>query len=357
MKFALLVAAAALMAADASCPNQCSGHGRCGAFDQCICFRSAGTSHPYRYGYTGPDCSQRTCPTSRVYDAITSATPSVSPIQFVSSSGASKEKLRVLFSPAARTQTFLNYKRDQTVWVRIMTVSTDPNKIGTFTWKFDEDEYYQPEAVIASSQTENSAYALSQTTSGGAVVATGLYIYWDGTYKGSSTFSEIAAGDVYTFTLSFNDGNTFDAADSNTAHQEVECAGRGTCDRTTGACQCYAGFTGSACERTVCPNDCSSHGTCQSMARFVTDAKVAGSTKYAAAYDSAQQYGCKCDDGYRGPDCSLVECPSSVDPLGGEGGAQGRDCSGRGKCDYTTGLCECFPGYQGESCNVQSNLM
>ena len=28
------------------------------------------------------------------------------------------------------------------------------------------------------------------------------------------------------------------------------------------------------------------------------------------------------------------------------------DCSGRGICDYTTGLCDCFPGYRGTKCDV-----
>lgn len=41
------------------------------------------------------------------------------------------------------------------------------------------------------------------------------------------------------------------------AHALSECSNRGTCDRATGECSCFAGFTGSACQRTSCPNDCS----------------------------------------------------------------------------------------------------
>lgn len=51
-----------------------------------------------------------------------------------------------------------------------------------------------------------------------------------------------------------------------------------------------------------------------------------------------------------------VECPSNKDPLGGQGGAEGRDCSGRGVCDYTTGTCVCSSGYFGEACDVQFNF-
>merc|ERR1712025_973351 len=33
------------------------------------------------------------------------------------------------------------------------------------------------------------------------------------------------------------------------------------------------------------------------------------------AWDSDMHYGCLCDQGYRGPSCALVECPSANDPL------------------------------------------
>lgn len=32
------------------------------------------------------------------------------------------------------------------------------------------------------------------------------------------------------------------------------------------------------------------------------------------------------------------------------------DCSNRGTCDYETGLCECFTGYYGYNCGLQSVL-
>lgn len=46
---------------------------------------------------------------------------------------------------------------------------------------------------------------------------------------------------------------------------EVECSGIGICDRQLGVCICPKGYSGAACEKRLCPNDCSGHGRCVSM--------------------------------------------------------------------------------------------
>jgi hypothetical protein len=110
---------------------------------------------------------------------------------------------------------------------------------------------------------------------------------------------------------------------------------------------------------------------------------------YEAAVDSAtwdgdHSMGCVCDSGWRvgldkgetqlaewfGPSCEFRRCPSGDDPttpsvdetdcygksqvVGGEVGRQGNlchyECSGRGSCDYETGVCKCFPGVEGPNC-------
>ena len=143
-----------------------------------------------------------------------------------------------------------------------------------------------------------------------------------------------------------------------TSGNEV-CSGRGLCDRVAGACTCIAGYTGDACQRTSCPNDCSGNGICQSQSYFVSDVAAAtGSADYAySGFDADSAYGCKCDSGFRGADCSQRECPSGPDPMKGDGGAEGMDCSGRGLCDYTKGSCACFKGFFGERCEELSTLV
>ena len=111
----------------------------------------------------------------------------------------------------------------------------------------------------------------------------------------------------------------------------AECSDRGTCDRETGHCQCLDGYSGAACQRMACPNQCNGHGVCQSNVKFAQDATISmnlekfeaeglnGQYSYLIAYDGAWDsgmgMGCKCDVGYRGPDCSMVECPTGHDVL------------------------------------------
>jgi len=133
---------------------------------------------------------------------------------------------------------------------------------------------------------------------------------------------------------------------ANDLHPVAECSNRGMCNRQTGECDCFTGYEGLACQRTTCLNNCNDHGTCWPQ-KFL--ANFAGKA-YTAPWDASKIVGCLCDAGFRGPSCELMECPSSRDPLGGFGNESGRDCSGRGICDYSTGHCTCFPGFIGARC-------
>jgi DNA-binding beta-propeller fold protein YncE len=140
---------------------------------------------------------------------------------------------------------------------------------------------------------------------------------------------------------------------SNNLHPLIECSNKGLCNRQTGECECFTGYDGIACARTTCPYDCYSRGICWPERLLAGHA----SRLYVTPWDAMKQIGCVCDIGYRGPACELQECPSGPDPLAGYGNEAGRDCSGRGQCDYENGLCSCYPGFFGHRCQHQQMVL
>jgi len=110
----------------------------------------------------------------------------------------------------------------------------------------------------------------------------------------------------------------FDMAEADDiAHLQQTCSGRGTCDHKTGECSCSAGFVGIACERTKCKNDCSRRGQCVSMKHLAETTRNHLSLQYSydQVWDADKLFGCKCDDGFGGYDCSTRVCPYGDDPL------------------------------------------
>jgi len=338
----------ALSLAMAACPNQCSGHGWCDENERCVCFKAPGQG----LAYVGADCSQRVCPYGVAHDLISDNTQVLVPVSdavgdamyvgYVMKAGAP--------SGASVMRAFLNGgflgTEDMGLDLRVVSTAGSPNPSITFQWKTNQQKNFFSEVTATATLGYSRATAIPVNPD---FSPTGLYIYWPGLDTGLP--AGVNAGDRYFLNVSANSGTRFVAENPNTAHQSIECSGRGVCDRVLGACKCVAGYTGDACQRTACPNDCSGHGVCQSEAYFAADAASAASSLYTyGGFDADSAYGCKCDTGFRGADCAQRECPSGPDPVKGSGGAEGMDCSGRGLCDYTTGVCKCFKGFFGERC-------
>jgi len=97
----------------------------------------------------------------------------------------------------------------------------------------------------------------------------------------------------------------------------MECSNRGICNRQNGKCKCMNGFTGSACERLTCSNDCNQNGVCYTMKDLSSKTRNIYSKKYTYnnIWDSEKIQGCYCDYPYTGYDCSIHLCPSGDDPL------------------------------------------
>lgn len=83
---------------------------------------------------------------------------------------------------------------------------------------------------------------------------------------------------------------------------------------------------------------CSGHGKCLSMralAQYNNENGIVSSQVYgddpndSFTWDADRIFGCYCDDGYEGYDCSLQTCPSD---------ANGNVCANNGLCDVNTGV-------------------
>jgi hypothetical protein len=124
----------------------------------------------------------------------------------------------------------------------------------------------------------------------------------------------IASSTVYPYGTSERFPVVADSASvvqTNSAHAYMECSNKGICDRTTGQCECFDGYDGTACQRASCPNDCSGHGTCDTIASLA----FKDSGNVYALWDKDASMGCSCDAGYTNADCSERQCKGGADPL------------------------------------------
>ncbi len=66
-----------------------------------------------------------------------------------------------------------------------------------------------------------------------------------------------------------------------------------------------------------CPNECSYHGRCVSMSRAAIDARHTNQLAYyEALWDKSMIFGCQCDVGWEGYDCSLRQVTTRTAQLG-----------------------------------------
>jgi len=203
----------------AECPNACSSHGRCGAYDSCICYRNWGSN----------DCSERICQFGRAHVDT--------PLGDLDASGG------------ALTGGSAN------VWATDDVVS----------------EF---------------------------LVARGSDMYPYGTYEQYPRMED-------------SDHTVL----AQTAHDYRECSNKGLCDRSSGTCECFPGYEGSACQRASCPSSsngvCSGHGTCKT----IQELSLEDHGNVYRLWDEDVTMGCDCDAGYSGPDCSSRVCKYGADPL------------------------------------------
>jgi len=211
----------------ANCPNACSGHGACGADDMCSCDRN----------FVGADCSQRVCPFATSHmttgqgdlnmdgDTLDN---SMKKIPATGTVAVTYLSAGITFSadPTASSYTTLTVGDGVIINGQKHTLAT---KTSATVWVLDR-------VFMGSTDSTATAFKFVQTQAN----PEGDWEGWAGDY----------------------------VANSDEGHFYMECANRGICDRKAGACKCFPGYDGAACERTVCPNDCSGHGTCEKVSEL-----------------------------------------------------------------------------------------
>lgn len=126
-------------------------------------------------------------------------------------------------------------------------------------------------------------------------------------------------------------------------HRYLECGGKGICDRSTGECECFDGYSGKGCARRLCPGAvedqpgvfCNGHGSCEFLEelpfgdhvglyyngsvgyRGFPDVTYLGGVKFpkhaSFLWEERKMMHCRCDATYAGADCSLRLCPHGND--------------------------------------------
>ncbi|KAN0050631.1 hypothetical protein ACTA71_003767 [Dictyostelium dimigraforme] len=127
-------------------------------------------------------------------------------------------------------------------------------------------------------------------------------------------------------------------------------SGGGTCNYSTGVCNCNQYRDGTDCSSILCKNSCFNGGTCdKTIGECKCSSNYQGkdcSIPFIKCSSNCLNGGscnnvtgeCVCLSGYEGPACSLKKCSN--------------DCLNGGTCDSTIGQCKCTQGYQGNDCSI-----
>jgi len=122
------------------------------------------------------------------------------------------------------------------------------------------------------------------------------------------------------------------------------CGGQGSCDQATGLCSCLPDFFGVDCSQTHCPGYEAKSLTPLRRPETPDDFyQCHGDVKGARGTCHHNTGVCACTASYHGPRCEKVKCPKSTD---------GFVCNSEGDCDESTGVCKCIATHSGAACEV-----
>ncbi|KAJ8416553.1 hypothetical protein AAFF_G00358410 [Aldrovandia affinis] len=125
-----------------------------------------------------------------------------------------------------------------------------------------------------------------------------------------------------------------------------QCSGHGTYQTESGTCTCDASWTGPDCSVEVCSVDCGSHGVCVGGACRCEESWTGSVCDQKACHPRCSEHGtckdgkCECNQGWNGEHCTIEGCPGL--------------CNSNGRCtlDQNGWHCVCQSGWRGVGCDV-----
>lgn len=338
-----------------TCPNDCSGRGRCLSAKALARMQDPGVIHSSS-GCTSTEICQNGDCTVRDYSACTSINVYETPWEADGFQGCLCDEGYAGYDCSIRTCARGDdpLTTGQNNEVQLLECAAD---FGTFTLSFRRETTGPISADASVSDVTDAINALSSLKGQQPKVA----VSWTGGVSSAC----IASGNniQVTFLQDFGDlpllipdgtnlGQTSGSDPPLLTSQKVVsgtkesdvCSLHGKCDEDKGVCDCLtdwmtsdgygnAGTRGDCGYRSTgttstCPGEpaCLGHGTCL----------------------GPPSYRCDCESGRSGPDCSLLQCPAGKSwfsfPTAQNAAHSESECSDMGICNRSTGECECAPG-------------
>jgi len=138
------------------------------------------------------------------------------------------------------------------------------------------------------------------------------------------------------------------------------CSNRGICDTKTGSCTCETGYdTGNGLDPAV--RGYGQRGDCGYVTQTITSCVGEIQCSGHGTCSGDPTYRCECNSGWTGATCADRLCPQGrpwfAHPTATDEAhldTDRQECSNRGTCDRTTGLCVCDANFEGSACNLLS---
>ncbi|XP_043086074.1 teneurin-3 isoform X8 [Puntigrus tetrazona] len=140
-----------------------------------------------------------------------------------------------------------------------------------------------------------------------------------------------------------------------------QCSGHGTYQTESGTCTCDTNWTGPDCSIEVCAVDCGSHGVCIGGSCRCEEGWTGSVCDLKACHPRCTEHGtckdgkCECHQGWTGEHCTVAHPETYVqgERIGFKEGCPGL-CNSNGRCtlDQNGWHCVCQPGWRGAGCDV-----